>query len=503
MIVLVNPRATRPKNRRFPLSVMALGAALPEGTRWEIVDGNRPGIDVFAEVAAHIDAAASRRDPVRAVGMTVMPGPQLVHAVPLAKQLKQRYPTLPIVWGGYFPSLYPQPVLNAPYVDWLVRGQGEHTFRELLDVLDGSRDPKSVAGLGFRVDGTHWLGPERPWLGPNDLPAPPYHEIDVADYLPATHLGRRTAVYQASIGCPYSCNFCGVIAVYGSREKWERPARTARHLAYLVEHHKIDSVHFYDSNLFAKEDYAQELARVLTPLGLSWWCEARIDAMLRFSDETWSRLTQSGLAMVYMGAESGSDAALRKMSKRLTTDQTIEIAKRTRAFGIVPELSFMLGDPEDPEGDVETTLAFIRRLKNINPEMEVITYFYTPTPQRRGTYGNVDPLADTPATLEEWIEPEWVRWMTHEDPLVPWMPRRLKARVENFELVLKSRFPSIHDTRTRRWGKELGRLLAKRRWTQGEYDDPKLLRTIRRFATAEPDDKQEYGHLRPAPNPVT
>jgi len=62
---------------------------------------------------------------------------------------------------------------------------------------------------------------------------------------------------------------------------------------------------------------------------------------------------------------------------------------------------------------------------------------YTPTPQRRGTYGNVDPLSTTPATLEEWTTPEWLGWMTHEDPKVPWLPPRLKGRVEDFARRLK------------------------------------------------------------------
>jgi radical SAM superfamily enzyme YgiQ (UPF0313 family) len=81
--------------------------------------------------------------------MTVMPGPQLVSAVPLARDLKRQFPRIPITWGGYFPTLYPKPVLNAPYVDWVIRGQGEQTFLELIEVLDGSRDPKSVAGRAF------------------------------------------------------------------------------------------------------------------------------------------------------------------------------------------------------------------------------------------------------------------------------------------------------------------------------------------------------------------
>jgi anaerobic magnesium-protoporphyrin IX monomethyl ester cyclase len=500
MILLVNPRATRPKNRRFPLSIMALGAALPADVTWEIVDGNLPNADVLGELSARIDAQRNSSDPVRAVAFTVMPGPQLVSAVPLSRALKERYPNIPIVWGGNFPSLYPTPVLNAPYIDWVVRGQGEDTFVELMDVLEGDRDPKTVAGLSFRsVDGSHWIGAERTWKGPAELPAPRYDKIPVDEYLRPTFLGRRSGVYQASIGCPFGCKFCGVISVYGSRERVQPPERTVEHLSFLVREHGMDSVHFYDNNFFVKEDHARELAERITPLGLKWWCEARVDTLTRYSEDTWRLLKRAGLTMMFCGAESGSDAVLKKMNKGTTTAQILEVAARARAHGIIPEFSFVFGDPDDPEREIENTLAFIRRLKDVNPAMELITYFYTPTPQRRGTYGNVDAVSGTPATLEEWTEPEWVAWMTHEDPLVPWLDRRLKAKVEDFELVLKSRFPSVQDGKTAEWGKLLGRILARKRWATGHYADPRVLRAVRRIAQRTPDDSQAYGHLRASP----
>ncbi|MEP6491279.1 MAG: radical SAM protein [bacterium] len=500
MILFVNPRATRPKNRRFPLSIMAVGAALPPDVTWEIVDGNIPNANVLDEIASHIDRQQGGPDPVRVVAFTVMPGPQLVNAVPLTRDLKARYPTIPIVWGGNFPSLYPAPVLNASYVDWVVRGQGENTFAELLDVLNGSRDPTTVAGLCFReADGSHSIGMERMWKGPAELPAPPYHKIRVEEYLRPTFLGRRSGVYQASIGCPFGCKFCGVISVFGSRERVQAPERTVEHLSFLVREHGMDSVHFYDNNFFVKEDHARELAERITPLGLKWWCEARVDTLTRYSDDTWRLLKRAGLTMMFCGAESGSDAVLKKMNKGTTTAQILEVAARSRAHGIIPEFSFVFGDPDDPEREIENTLAFIRRLKDVNPAMELITYFYTPTPQRRGTYGDVDAVSGTPATLEEWTEPEWVAWMTHEDPMVPWLDRRLKAKVEDFELVLKSRFPSVQDAKTAEWGKMLGRLLARRRWASGDYTNPGMLRAVRRIAQRSPDDSQAYGHLRASP----
>jgi hypothetical protein len=136
--------------------------------------------------------------------------------------------------------------------------------------------------------------------------------------------------------------------------------------------------------------------------------------------------------MAYFGAESGSNERLRKMSKNLTVEQTLALAAKTREHGILPEFSFVFGDPDDPEDDVATNLAFIERLAAVNPDLKLVAYFYTPTPQRRGTYGDVDPLSSTPATLEEWATPEWLGWMTHENPKVPWLAGPLRERVEDF-----------------------------------------------------------------------
>ena len=108
MILLLNPRATRPKNRRFPLSLLALGAALPPDVSWEILDGNLPDSDLEAEVATRVAARALTDDPVTLIAMTVMPGPQLVSAVPLARRLKERFPRLPDRVGRLLPDPLPR-----------------------------------------------------------------------------------------------------------------------------------------------------------------------------------------------------------------------------------------------------------------------------------------------------------------------------------------------------------------------------------------------------------
>lgn len=85
------------------------------------------------------------------------------------------------------------------------------------------------------------------------------------------------------------------------------------------------------------------------------------------------------------------------------------MAHRAQRFGIIPGFSFMLGNPRDPVGDALATMALIYELKEIDPRCEIILYHFTPTPQRRGSYGGVDAQNPYPVTLEEWATPRWVR----------------------------------------------------------------------------------------------
>jgi len=340
MIVLLHPRSTRPKNRRFPLSVLALAAILEGKEDYEIVDGN-----IDPHPMDTIDRIARER-PVEMLGVSVMPGPQMVQAIALSKEFRARYPKVPIVWGGYFPSLYPDAALNASYVDVLVRSQGEDTLPELLAAIRGGRDFRGIAGVSYKDQfGLHVHTQDRPIRSPGDFPWMPYHRLrEPAKYIARTFLGARTAVHHASYGCPYRCKFCGVTKVAHGRQKAESPERTAAILTHLQREYAIDAVQFYDNNFFLREADAAELAERIAPLKLKWWCEGRIDALLRYSDETMTALRRAGCEMIFLGAESGNDRHLREMDKQLTSAQILEIASRIGKFGIIPEFSFVIGN---------------------------------------------------------------------------------------------------------------------------------------------------------------
>lgn len=477
MIILFNPRATRPKNRRLPLSVLALAAVLEGREEYAIVDGN---ID---ENATQTIISLIDRNHVELLGVSVMPGPQMAAAMETSRAIRAARPGVPTVWGGYFPAIYGDATLNANYVDYAVRGQGEETLLQLLDVLRGLRGPETVLGLSYKdkVFGMHRHNAERPMQGPDAFPRSPFHRLPVEQYLRPSFFGKRTAVHHASIGCPFRCSFCGVHAAYGNRELMESPERTAGILSHLKDAYGADSVQFYDMNFFMREDHAQELAEYLIPLKLRWWCEARVDVMSRYSDATLDALRRAGCTMIFFGAESGSDWALKEMEKGITTEQTITVAKRMRHHEIIPEFSFVIGNPHDPDRDTRETLSFIRKLKKLNPVSEIIMYHYTPVPQRGSMYGEIDGKISFPATPEEWSTKRWMDFTLRIDPKTPWLKRRTKKLIENFETVVSSRWPTVQDIRAPRWSRTLLRTLSAWRYFARVYAYPKELKLAHRL----------------------
>jgi len=479
VIILLHPRSTKPKNRRFPLAALSLAAVLEGKEEYAIVDGNA---DPHPQTT--LERIAEQNN-VTLLAVSVMPGPQMVAAIPLCREFRLKYPSIPIVWGGYFASLYPDAALNAPYVDFVVRGQGEETFLELLDALKTTRKYNGIKGLSYKDDfGLHVHNAQRPLRSPNDFPRLPYDRLpNAANYILPTFLGRRTVVHQASIGCPFRCTFCGVVPIYQGRQRTEEPERTAAVLSHLKRKYNIDSVQFYDNNFFLSESHTADLARRLVPLNLKWWCEGRIDTVLRYSDETFRLLKQAGSAMIFFGAESGSDWVLEQMNKKVTTNQTIELAARIRKFGIVPEFSFVVGNPKDPQRDTDETIGFIRRIKRANPDAEIIVQHYIPTPHPDGMYGQVEGKIQFPRTPEEWATDRWYNFTTRHDPNVSWLPRKLKRRIDNFDLVVNSRWPTVQDISLPRWSRTMLRCLSSWRYSLGFYDFPFELEWAQRFVT--------------------
>ncbi len=488
-ILLINPTITSRRSARFPLALLNLSAALDGQYRSSIIDGN---IDrnFIATTLETIERGA-----IDAVGVTVMGGPQLRTAIAVSQAVRSRFPGLPLVWGGHFPSICAEPSLRMPYVDYTVRGQGEETLAELLDAhFDGAAVERlaAIRGLSWRCGGRIVHNAARPFSSAGLGRSLPYERLgNPRHYFGKTFLGNRTSGFQAALGCRFRCTFCGVAAMFRGKTALPPAERLEQELRGLQSHYGMDSVQFFDHNFFDREEDTVALLEVLARVRLPWWCFARADALLQLSEGAWTLVRKSRLRMAYIGAESPSNWLLHEVRKGTRTDQTLEAVEICHRNGVIPELSFMLAPPQDPEGETERTFEFIRQIKRRYPRTEIMLYIYAPLPPAPGASsphvaralsglrdGSGNPLV-FPTTAEQWAEEKWLAYWCHTD--TPWLTRRLRERIRDFTTVLGCRFPTITDVRSPPWGKAALRTLASWRYRYRRYGRPWELDLSRRF----------------------
>lgn len=483
MILFYNPRSTTPGKQPLPLSIMSLAAVLDGRESWGLVDGNVDSDPAATIVERLRDDGAADEPAVLAV--SVMPGPQVSEAVPVCARVRRALPHVHIVWGGYFPTQHTETVLHSSSVDTVVRSQGEQPLLQLLEALRGARPMESVGSLSWkRADGSIVTNGAAPFTPLDELPELPYHRVPMERYIHPTYLGQRTVAHNSSFGCPFACSFCAVVAMTQRRWLAQSPARVESVLRRLVTDYRVDSVQMHDMDFFINEARVAEIAERLTPLGVSWWGLGRVDTLMRYSDRTWDLMARSGLKMVFSGAETGSESTLAAMNKggSASPGLTLELAARMKRYGIVPEFSFVLGLPPDGERDAMETFEFIRRVKAVNPAVEVILYTYTPTPGESSLFETATANGFAfPQTLDEWASDDWRKAMLRRGDLMPWMAGGLRTRVRNFERVLNAFYPTVTDRRLTPARRLLLRALSGWRYALRVYSAPYELQMLQRL----------------------
>ncbi len=478
MIILYNPWSTPSLKKPLPMSLLAVAALLEGDYEYEIVDGNL----LDDPVGYIIEVGQAKK--LTAIGITVMPGPQLNYAVPHSRRLKAAFPGVPIVWGGYFPSHHADTVLEDEAVDFCIHGQGELTFLDLVRLLESGGDPASIPGLIYKENGQVRHNPRRPLLPLDDLPDWPYHRVPMGEHFHKHYLGDRVGAHHSSFGCPFACNFCAVVDMSNQRWVAQSPERVAQTLAHLQKTYGMDAVQFHDMDFFIHEARSAEFADRIAPIDLTWWGLGRVDELMGYNDSTWKKMKRSGLKMVFCGAESASDEMLKRMNKggKASAHLTLELARRMKTHGIVPEFSFVVGNPPEPEADLDATFGFIRRLKAVNPDAEIILYAYTPVAMEGVLYEDAREWGFSfPDTLDTWTSGQWRDFALRRDPNTPWLDLNIKKRMRNFERVLNAYYPTITDSKLTGFKRIVLRGLGSWRYKTEFYRYPIELRAFHKL----------------------
>jgi anaerobic magnesium-protoporphyrin IX monomethyl ester cyclase len=482
-VLLFNPRSARYKPR-IPNSILSIASSIEGKLDYVIVDGNME-TDPWIKIHNYLSDGS-----FRFFGCTCMPGPQLKQAIPISKQIRELFPEINIIWGGYFPSNQSKTVLNSGFVDFVVNGPGEKTFPALLTALIENKPYELIRNLIYRSDDTIIKTAKDELNDPDELPGLPYEKLNefypLTRYLGKTYLGTRTIAYHSSYGCPFKCSFCAVVPIYNARWKGKSAPLIYNDIKYLKDNFGGNAIEFHDNNFFVSEKRTVEFSQLIQPENMVWWGEGRIDTIDKYSDASLATMRESGCRMIFFGAETGNDEILKKMDKggTQTADGIRRFAARMAKFDIIPEYSFVLGTPADtPEQamkQIDQDIAFIKEIKQINPNTEIVIYVYSPVPTEGSEmYQKVlNSGFHFPEKLEDWISPQWENFDLRKNPLTPWLTPEMINKIKDFETVLNGYYPTVSDVRLNSMKRKLLRTLSAVRYKTGFFKKPYELKAL-------------------------
>lgn len=460
-VVLYNPRAVF---FTMPLALLAIGSQL-DPARFEvvIVDG-RLEEDPVEAVLAHLDGALC-------LGVTVLTGAPILDALKLSRAAKAFRPALPVVWGGWHPSMFPRDCLAEPCVDVTVQGQGEDTFAEIVARLAEGRPLDGCAGCTFRDSGgSIRRNPARALRPLDEFAEHNYDLVPVGRYFELK--GKRQIDFISSQGCNFRCAFCSDPFVYGRKWVGLDPVATASRLRKLWQRHGVEDVNFQDETFFTRRDRVQSLAEELiaSQMDISWAATMRADQGVRLPDEVWRLCRKSGLRRLLVGVESGSNEMLKRIRKDITIEQVFHTAGKMRANGIAGHFPFIVGFPDESDESVEATIACARRLRAMSPDFLTPIFYFKPYPGSAIVAEAIARGYRLPRTLEGWATFDYVQGEPG-----PWVS------AEKFRFI--ERFKFFHELA---WGPatRLGRLLrrsARYRCSRNDYRWPLEMALVRSY----------------------
>lgn len=485
-VILFNPRSAKWKHR-IPNSILQIGASIYGKFDFDFVDGN------MEDEPWQIISEKLSSGKYKYFGCTVMPGPQLKEAIVFSKKIKDLYSEITIIWGGYFASNQYKVVLESGYVDFVVNGPGDYAFPNLLNALESDQSFEAIGNLIYFEDGNIIKTKKDELLNQDKLPALPYEHLNqyypIKSYISKTFLGKKTIGYHSSIGCPFSCSFCGVVPIYNGRWKGKSADNLYADIKWLRDTYGIDSVEFHDNNFFASRNRVIEFSKLIINDNITWWGEGRIDTIDKYTDKDLKLMADSGCKMIFLGAESGSDEILKQMNKGGTQSaiQIKNFALRLKKVNIIPEYSFVLGLPGDNSAKVmeqiDADISFIKEIKSLNPNTEIIIYLYSPVPSDDSElYKSITEAGfEFPEKLEDWLSPSWEHFDLRKNPLTPWLTSGMVDKIKNFEVVLNGYHPTSTDFKINRFKKNILKSVSWWRYKTGIYQLPYEIRILHKI----------------------
>lgn len=352
------------------------------------------------------------------VGISVMSGAPIHQAIEIGRIVKETNPDIPVIWGGPHATFYPESILRDEWsADYVVSGYASKTFYQLCQAIKECRKPDTIPGISWREDGEIRIN------GGNDLSFEyidyreiPYHLIKSYEPYGQLDQDRRIFSMYSALGCPYQCTFCSSPTQYSTvkGKKWVplEAKEVVDHIEYLVKEYDANYIYFIDDDSFPRLDHVESIIDAISerklPVKLGFR-GARINEIIKMSDEYLTKLANAGTDIMHIGAECGSDRILKLMKKNCTVNEIIECnQKLARHPEITAAYNFIMGVPTETYEELKSTRDLILKLVDDHPNCLIFPpNKYRPLPGTElYTVAEKEWGYSMPNTLESWSKIE-------------------------------------------------------------------------------------------------
>jgi anaerobic magnesium-protoporphyrin IX monomethyl ester cyclase len=301
---------------------------------------------------------------------------QLPEALRVTQHLKNKFPDLKILYGGYHATLYPEQTLKHDLIDFICTGDGEEMCEELIEALEGKRELSSIQGFGYKENGQQIITAARAFSKVDILSRMNYELIH--NFKPIkrklNNMGdtKVTGVIYSGKGCPFVCTFC-INAVL--KKKWQgRPLNYIfDEIEWLIKKHGVNDIYIVDELFFVRKQRFFQWLDEIEKRGLEFtWvpqCRAGYINDNYLTQDVLARMKRLGCKGILLGIESGSQRMLNKLKKGMMVNQAMHAVKELGKVGIIAKPAFIIGLPGETKEDMLYTFKLILEMYKENPEL--------------------------------------------------------------------------------------------------------------------------------------
>ena len=351
-VLLINPPYPFEESPTPPFGIISLAAYLErEGVEVAVEDYI---VQPYSRERARQALNSIRPDVVGATAVTM----NVKRALSILRDYKEENPEIVTVMGGPHVSFDAEAILtDHPFLDYIVRGEGEITFTETLRALGAGSSLEGIEGISLRLDGAVRHNPARPLIPDiNVLPYPARHLISLSRY---RALGFPINMVT-SRGCPNKCIFCVGSRMVGRRVRYLDVSRVVDEFE-LLSTMRFRQINIVDDLFTANKNRCISICEEIQRRGIRhrWTAFARVDTVSR---ELLSAMKAAGCATLCFGIESGNQEILDLVKKNITLEKARAAVDLCNETGIEPMTSYILGLPGETPETVRKTMEFARSL---------------------------------------------------------------------------------------------------------------------------------------------